>query len=204
MQPGDPNDDYPYGYVDAATACSQGGNSGAFQTVYYIGTLGNGTVLYNDSERTQNFNYAGSIFWYWIGGYRFTYTFGTIADYAACPTTTTIIATGAVNVYAGSIAYKFYSSEGSTGNNEATIYGTFESSPFDVPNLPANGNNINVTFYVDRVAPDGYAGDQGYVIWYLDQNQMDVQYFNYGDQVQKSYTMSINKDSVVVVTVQEG
>ncbi len=33
---------------------------------------------------------------------------------------------------------------------------------------------------------------------------MDVQYFAASDVVQKSYTMSINKNSVVVVTVQEG
>jgi hypothetical protein len=84
-QPGDPNDDYPYGYANATIACSQGGNSGQFATVYYTGTLGNGTVLYNDVNRTQNFNYAGSIFWYWINGSRFTYTFGVIADYDACP-----------------------------------------------------------------------------------------------------------------------
>jgi len=87
-QDGDPV--YPYGYVNATTACSQGGNSGQFATVYYTGTLGNGTVLYNDSNRTQNFGYAGSIFYYWISGYRFTYDFGSIADYAVCPSTYTI------------------------------------------------------------------------------------------------------------------
>lgn len=79
---GDPP--YPYGYIDAATACSQGGYSGQFATVYYTGTLGNGTVLYNDSGLTQNFGYAGAIFWYWISGYRFTYTFNSIADYGSC------------------------------------------------------------------------------------------------------------------------
>jgi hypothetical protein len=87
-QDGDPV--YPYGYVDASTACSQGGNSGQFATVYYTGTLGNGTILYNYSNLTENFGYAGTIFYYWISGYRFTYDFGVIADYAACPTTYTI------------------------------------------------------------------------------------------------------------------
>lgn len=83
IQDGDPP--YPYGYIDAATACSQGGNSVQFATVYYTGTLGNGTLLYNDSGLTQNFGYAGSIFWYWISGYRFTYTFSSIAGYGSCP-----------------------------------------------------------------------------------------------------------------------
>jgi len=116
----------------------------------------------------------------------------------------TISAQGSVNVFASSIAYKFYTSEGSTGLNQATIYGTFNSSNFNVPNLPAGGSNINVTFYVDRVAPDGIAADVGYVIWYLDGSQVSQANFNRDDQVQKFYTMSINKDSVVVVTALEG
>ena len=33
---------------------------------------------------------------------------------------------------------------------------------------------------------------------------MNVQYFNNGDMVQKYYTMNVNRDSVVVVTVGEG
>ena len=33
---------------------------------------------------------------------------------------------------------------------------------------------------------------------------MDIQYFNNGDLIQKYYTMSVNRDSVVVVTVGEG
>jgi hypothetical protein len=82
IQDGDPP--YPYGYIDAGTACSQGGNSGAFATVYYTGILGDGTVLYNDSGLTQNFGYAGSIFWYWINFHKFTYDFGSIADYSVC------------------------------------------------------------------------------------------------------------------------
>jgi hypothetical protein len=82
IQDGDPP--YPYGYIDAATACSQGGNSGQNTVVYYTGTLGNGTVLYNYSDLTENFSYAGAIFWYWINGYRFTYTFNSIADYGSC------------------------------------------------------------------------------------------------------------------------
>jgi hypothetical protein len=120
------------------------------------------------------------------------------------PPLVTISAQGSVNVYSSTIAYKFYSSEGSTGLNQATVYGTAQSDNFNVPNLPSDGSNINVTFYVDRVAPDGIAGDLGYVIWYKDASQVDIQYFAASDQVQKSYTMSINKDSVVVVTVQEG
>jgi sugar lactone lactonase YvrE len=107
-------------------------------------------------------------------------------------------------VYSSAIAYKFYSSEGSTGTNQATVYGVTNSATFNVPNLPSDGSNINVIFYVDRVAPDGIAGDLGYVIWYLDGSQQDIQFFAVNDQVQKSYTMSINKNSVVVVTVQEG
>ena len=82
IQDGDPP--YPYGYVDAGTACSSGGSSGANATVYYTGTLGNGTVLYNYSNLTQNFGYAGSIGWYWINFHKFTYTFNSIADYSAC------------------------------------------------------------------------------------------------------------------------
>ena len=120
------------------------------------------------------------------------------------PPLVTIQATGSVNAYASNIAYKFYTSEGSTGSNQATVYGTSNSANFNVPNLPSNGSNINVTFYVDRIAPDGIAGDLGYVIWYKDASQVNIQYFAASDQVQKSYTMSINKDSVVVVTVQEG
>jgi hypothetical protein len=116
----------------------------------------------------------------------------------------TIAATGSVTAFASNIGYKFYTSEGSTGANQATVYGTFNSANFNVPNLPSNGSNINVTFYVDRIAPDGIADDVGYVIWYKDGNQVNQANFNTDDQVQKSYTMSINKDSVVVVTVLEG
>jgi hypothetical protein len=81
-QDGDPP--YPYGYFDASTACSQGGSSGQNQIVYYTGSLGDGTLLYNDPGLTENFGYAGSIYWYWISGYRFTYTFSSIADYGSC------------------------------------------------------------------------------------------------------------------------
>ena len=91
-----------------------------------------------------------------------------------------------------------------TGFNQVTLYGTFNSSTFIVPSIPANYDLTNVTFYVDRVAPDGIASDVGYIIWYLDGNQMDIQYFTNGDMVQKYYTMSVNRDSVVVVTVGEG
>ena len=120
---------------------------------------------------------------------------------------TSITTNVSVIAYSTSIAYKFYSSEGSTGGNQATVYYSEPSGgtgSFTVPGLPTDGTFVNVTFYVDRVAPDGISGDIGYVIWYKDTVQMDVQYFTFNVQVQKSYTMSINKDSVIVVTVQEG
>jgi hypothetical protein len=82
IQDGDPP--YPYGYIDAGTACNNGGYQGAYATIYYTGVLGNGTILYNYSNLTENFGYAGSIFWYWINFHKFTYTFNSIADYSAC------------------------------------------------------------------------------------------------------------------------
>jgi len=82
IQDGDPP--YPYGYIDAGTACSSGGSSGQNQLVYYTGTLGDGTILYNDDTLTENFNYAGSFGWYWINFHKFTYDFGSIADYSVC------------------------------------------------------------------------------------------------------------------------
>ena len=122
---------------------------------------------------------------------------------------TTITSNARVIAYSTSIAYKFYSSEGSTGLNQVVVYYS-EAGPyggegsFNVPGLPADGTFVNVTFYVDRVAPDGISGDIGYITWYRDTVEMNVQPFGYNQQVQKSYTMSINKDSVVLVTVQEG
>lgn len=75
--------DYPYGYVDAATACSLGGFTGVAETVYYQGTLGNGTVLYFGSNLTNQFSADGSYGYYWISGYSFTYS-GSIGSYTAC------------------------------------------------------------------------------------------------------------------------
>jgi hypothetical protein len=77
------NVDYPYGWPDAATACANGGSYNS-STVYYTGTLGNGTVLYFNSNLTYPFDTDGSFGWYWIGGYRFEYA-GSIFSYAACP-----------------------------------------------------------------------------------------------------------------------
>jgi hypothetical protein len=80
IQDGDPP--YAYGYIDAGTACNNGGYQGAYETVYYTGVLGNGTVLYKNSNLTESFGYA--IFWYWINFHKFTYDFGSIANYSAC------------------------------------------------------------------------------------------------------------------------
>ena len=107
-------------------------------------------------------------------------------------------------MYSSTIAYKFSTSEGSTGANQATIYGTFNSANFNVPNLPSDGSNIDVTFYVNRVAPDGIAGDIGYMYWYVDSVPQDYQEFDSGLTVSRFSVLSINKNSVVVVTVQEG
>jgi hypothetical protein len=77
--------DYPYGYADAATACSLGGYTGVAQTVYYTGTLGNGTTLYFSPSLNPGdaFDFGGSFGWYWISGFRFQYS-GGISSYAAC------------------------------------------------------------------------------------------------------------------------
>jgi hypothetical protein len=80
------NVDYPYGWVDASTACSQGGYSGYSYTVYYTGTLGNGTVLYNDTARTSEFFTSGNYGYYKIGSYSFSVSGFTIANYTVCPT----------------------------------------------------------------------------------------------------------------------
>ena len=78
------NVDYPYGYQSSIEACSLGGVSGYADTYYYTGTLGNGTILYLNSNLTQPFDQDGSFGWYWINGYSFTYS-GGIANYTACP-----------------------------------------------------------------------------------------------------------------------
>ncbi len=75
--------DYPYGYADAATACSLGGYTGYSTTVYYTGTLGNGTLLYFDNSLTNAFDADGSYGYYWISGYSFTYS-GAVGSYTAC------------------------------------------------------------------------------------------------------------------------
>jgi hypothetical protein len=116
----------------------------------------------------------------------------------------TITANVNVTAFSSTVAYKFYSSQGSTGLNQTTVYGTFNDSSFNIPGIPSDGSYINVTFYVDRVAPDSIAFDVGYIIWYLDGPQVHQEDFSNGDLVQRSYTMSINKDSVVVVTAFEG
>ena len=82
IQDGEPP--YPYGYIDAGTACSVGGSSGQTQIVYYKGILGDGNVLYNDSNLTENFSHAGSFGWYWINFHKFTYDFNSIANYSVC------------------------------------------------------------------------------------------------------------------------
>jgi len=75
--------DYPYGYADSATACSLGGVTGVTATVYYTGTLGNGTILYFSPSLTNPFDADGSFGWYWIGGYSFQYS-GGIYNYNTC------------------------------------------------------------------------------------------------------------------------
>ena len=75
--------DYPYGYADAATACSLGGVTGVVEVVYWSGTIGNGTSLYFDSGLSNSFNADGTFGWYWLSSYRFQYN-GTINSYASC------------------------------------------------------------------------------------------------------------------------
>jgi hypothetical protein len=75
--------DYPYGYQTDTEACTLGGFSGVDSTVYYTGTLGNGTILYNESSLSTDFFADGSFGWYWIAGYRFNVGAG-IANYTAC------------------------------------------------------------------------------------------------------------------------
>jgi hypothetical protein len=75
--------DYPYGYVNAATACSLGGYTGVVETVYWSGTIGNGTNLYFDTGFSNAFDADGTFGWYWISSYRFQYS-GGISSYASC------------------------------------------------------------------------------------------------------------------------
>jgi hypothetical protein len=86
--------DYPYGYQTASEACSLGGNTGYAFTVYYTGSLGNGTSLYFNVGLTEAFDADGSYGYYWIAGYSFSYG-GVISNYTACPS--------AVNVNVNSV-----------------------------------------------------------------------------------------------------
>jgi hypothetical protein len=81
--------DYPYGYQTSAEACTLGGVTGYSISVYYTGTLGNGTILYFSPSLTNVFDADGSFGWYWISGYSFQYS-GSIYNYGACPTSFTI------------------------------------------------------------------------------------------------------------------
>ena len=79
--------DYPYGYQTSAEACTLGGVTGVTSSVYYTGTLGNGTILYFSPSLTNVFDADGSFGWYWISGYSFQYS-GSIYNYGACPSPT--------------------------------------------------------------------------------------------------------------------
>jgi hypothetical protein len=88
--------DYPYGYADSATACALGGVTGVTSIVYYSGTLGNGTILYADSNLTTQFYVDGFFGWYWISGYNFSIGYTpaySIENYASCPLPTTTTTT---------------------------------------------------------------------------------------------------------------
>jgi hypothetical protein len=103
--------DYPYGYADAATACSLGGNTGVAETVYYQGTLGDGTVLYFGNNLTDQFSADGSFGYYWISGYSFTYS-SVIANYTVCVVPAALAwtysetggANGEMRIYVNSVA----------------------------------------------------------------------------------------------------
>jgi hypothetical protein len=77
------NVDYPYGYQTSAEACTLGGVTGVVETVYYTGSLGNGTILYFSPSLTNVFDADGSFGWYWISGYSFQYS-GSIYNYGTC------------------------------------------------------------------------------------------------------------------------
>ena len=75
--------DYPYGYQSSAEACTLGGYTGVVETVYWSGTIGNGTSLYFDTGFNNAFNADGTFGWYWLSSYRFQYN-GVINSYASC------------------------------------------------------------------------------------------------------------------------
>jgi hypothetical protein len=77
------NVEYPNGWATSNEACAP---SGVTNTVYYTGTLKDGTVLYSNPELTINFNDSGSIGWYRVNGYVFTYpsTTNAITNYTKC------------------------------------------------------------------------------------------------------------------------
>lgn len=76
--------DYPAGWSTPTVACSTGGTGGGqLVTVYWTGTLGNGTVLYYNSNLTVPFDIEGAEGYYYLNGYSFTYT-GEVISYNAC------------------------------------------------------------------------------------------------------------------------
>jgi len=83
------NIESPVGYDTSPTACSEGGVTGVTITVYYTGTLGNGTKLYSDPNMGNEINSGGSTNgWFWIGGHSFNYQYvvgvSQVTNYTTC------------------------------------------------------------------------------------------------------------------------
>jgi len=82
------NIESPVGYDTSYTACTEGG-LGVTITVYYTGTLGNGTILYFDPSLTSEINSGGSTDgWFWISGHSFNYQYvigvSQVTNYTTC------------------------------------------------------------------------------------------------------------------------
>jgi hypothetical protein len=162
--------DYPYGYADSATACALGGVTGVTSSVYYTGTLGNGTILYFDAALTNVFDADGSFGWYWISGYSFQYVGGVITNYGACPTATLFyISNSSLDISISDVQVNGISVYGATGagfpvnsgdsiNAYSNELGTqnvviYYSNSIYGQNI--QGYDSNLTFYCNDVVTTG-------------------------------------------------
>jgi len=153
--------DYPYGYQTSTEACTLGGVTGATSSVYYTGTLGNGTILYFSPSLTNVFDADGSFGWYWISGYSFQYS-GGIYNYGACPSPTLFyISNSSLDISITDVQVNGVSLYGATGAGFPVNSG----DSINAYSTQLGTQNVNI-FYTNSIYGQNIQGYDSNLIYY--------------------------------------